>query len=98
MIHQKIKELREKHNLSQEELGNAIGISRVAISQVELGERSIKVDELKIFADVFEIDVNDLLATNSSKVEKKISTKDKHHKIKQLILYLSSKLMSKQNF
>jgi DNA-binding XRE family transcriptional regulator len=36
MIHQKIKELREKHNLSQEELGNAIGISRVAISQIEL--------------------------------------------------------------
>jgi len=98
MIHQKIKELREMHGLSQEELGNAIGVSRVAISQVELGERSIKVDELKIFADVFGVDVNELLGTTPRSKEKKLSKKDKHYKIKQLILYLSSKLMSKQNF
>ncbi|MEI7558897.1 MAG: helix-turn-helix transcriptional regulator [bacterium] len=36
MMHQKIKALRTAANLSQEELANAMGISRVAVSQIEL--------------------------------------------------------------
>ena len=98
MLHQKIKELRAKCNLSQEELANAIDISRVAISQIELGERSIKAEELKKFAQIFDVDVNDLLGTKNTNKEKQISKKDKHYKLKQLILYISSKLTSKQNF
>lgn len=98
MIHQKIKALRTAANLSQEELAHAIGISRVAISQIELGERAIKTEELKKVADVFEIDVNYLLGGSTTGKEKKISFKDKNYKLKQLILYISSKLLGKQNF
>ncbi|MCX6823549.1 MAG: DUF4065 domain-containing protein [candidate division SR1 bacterium] len=98
MMHQKIKALRTAANLSQEELANAMGISRVAVSQIELGERAIKTEELKKVADIFEVDVNDLLGSGISGKEKKISQKDKNYKLKQLILYVSSKLLGKQNF
>lgn len=98
MLNKKIKELRIKCNLSQEELAKAIGISRVAISQIEIGERSIKTEELKKFSDIFEIDVNDLLGAKNLSKDKEFDSKDKHYKIKQLILYVSSKLTSKQNF
>ena len=98
MLHQKLKDIRVAANLSQEEFASAVNMTRVAISQIELWERTIKADELKTIAHVFDIDVNELLWTRSVRKEKTISIHDKHYRIKQLILYLSSKLMSKQNF
>lgn len=98
MIYKKIKELRINLNLSQEELANAVWLSRVAISQIELGERSIKTDELKRFADIFEVDFHELLWTEIPDEEQSISITDPHYKLKQLILYLSWKLISKENF
>ena len=98
MLHKKIYELRTKCDLSQEELAKAVGLTRVAISQIELGSRSVKAEELQKFAEVFDMDINELLAKKTTNKEKKINLKDKHYKLKELILYLSYKLLVKQNF
>lgn len=43
---EKIKELRIKLNLSQQEVADGIGINRSALSQIELGERKITLKNL----------------------------------------------------
>lgn len=98
MIHKRIKELRTTANLSQEELANAIGISRVAISQIELWERSIKTEELKRFSEVFEISTDDLIKSEKKKKIHILSKeKDQLYKFKQTFLYILNKCAQKPN-
>ncbi|MBL2346485.1 XRE family transcriptional regulator, partial [Klebsiella pneumoniae] len=40
MIGEKIKELRKNSKITQEQLGNAIGVSKMAISYFEKGKKS----------------------------------------------------------
>ena len=57
----KIKKLREKTNLSQESLATQLGISRVAISQIEAGNRKISAQELVKLAETFNMTTDVLL-------------------------------------
>ncbi len=45
-IGKKVKELREKRNLSQEKLAEMLGIPRPAVSQIENGTRAVSAGEL----------------------------------------------------
>ena len=56
MYGQKIKELRKYNNLSQEELGKILGISRASVSELERGNRELKAHELKKICDELHID------------------------------------------
>jgi len=49
------KELREKHNLSQLDFANKIGVQQSAISKVERGETKPNFDSLKGIYKVFGI-------------------------------------------
>ena len=98
MLHTTIKKKREKFWLSQDELAQAIGISRVALSQIELGERKVQIPELISFARIFGVTVDEMLWLDLPSRHKPINPKDKHYKLKQLILYISAKLSSRQNF
>lgn len=98
MLNKKIKELRIKCNLSQEDLANAVGISRVAISQIEVGERAVKTEELKNFSAVFEVSIDSLMESEKKK-KINISSKenDKFYKFKQVLLYILNKCAQKPN-
>jgi len=56
----KIKKIRDSLGLSQEALGSQLGISRVAISQIENGDRKISAEEILKLYKIFDIpsDVN----------------------------------------
>lgn len=95
---QKVKNLRTELKLSQQQVANFLWINRVSLSQIENGDREIKLQELQKFSQIFEVDVNEILETQSNIKQKKLTPKDRHYKLKQLIIYLSSKLSSKQNF
>ncbi len=45
-IGKRIKELREKFNITQEKLAKMIGLSRPSVSQIESGKREITSTEL----------------------------------------------------
>lgn len=51
---------RKQNGMSQEELGNEIGVTRQTISNWELGETSPNVEQLKILSKVLKIDFNEI--------------------------------------
>lgn len=53
--------LRRQHGLSQEQLGQLIGVSRQTVSKWELGETTPELDKLIQLSDYFEITVDELI-------------------------------------
>ena len=61
----KIKELREKKGLTQEELGKLVGTTKQTIFKYETGKiENIPYSRIKEIADIFEVDPNDILGWN----------------------------------
>ena len=58
---QRIQELRKQSNLSQEALGEKLGVSRQAVSRWEMDGAVPEVDKLIAMGRLFEVDLNDLL-------------------------------------
>jgi transcriptional regulator with XRE-family HTH domain len=56
-----IKKLREKQGYTQEQLGDYLGISKEQVSYIENLKRPIDVIKLKKIADLFGIQVDDLM-------------------------------------
>jgi transcriptional regulator with XRE-family HTH domain len=55
MSNNKIKELREKHKMTQEELANILNISKGYMSQIEIGERTPSLKILKQLSKLFSV-------------------------------------------
>ncbi|MFH1798807.1 MAG: type II toxin-antitoxin system antitoxin SocA domain-containing protein [Candidatus Omnitrophota bacterium] len=108
----KIKKIREKLDLSQEALGKKLRIGRVAISQIETGDRKISAEEIAEFAKVFNIPTDILLDIKKdieivfekdmkqieTKQEVRISVPQKNlQKFKEILIYILEKVGSKPN-
>ena len=112
-IHQRIKEIREKLGLSQEDLANRMGIKRVTLSQIENGHRKICTEELIKLSRIFNIttdllldldeDIEVVLEKSKKQEPKKkngirISVPQKNiEKFKEVLLYILGKIGSKPN-
>ena len=96
MIHEKIKKLRTDTGLSQEELARLIGISRPTLSQIELGERELKADEIQKLADIFEMPTSEFF-TASQPIAQKERLDDPNIRLKNLILYIIGRCGQKPN-
>lgn len=57
----RLKQLREKHKLSQSELGEALGMNQNTISRYETGVREPGNRDLVLIADYFQVSVDYLL-------------------------------------
>ncbi|MBF0252291.1 MAG: DUF4065 domain-containing protein [Candidatus Omnitrophica bacterium] len=109
----KIKKIRDKLGLSQDELGKKLGIGRVAVSQIETGDRKISAEEIAEFAKVFNIPTDILLnikkdievvfekqemKKKEEKQEIRISVPQKNlQKFKEILIYILEKVGSKPN-
>lgn len=65
-----IKALREKRNLSQQEISGKLGISRSSYISVEQGKRELSLNEAEALAGVFGISLNGLMNTVAPNYEK----------------------------
>ena len=58
-FHEKIQELRKSRGLTQEELAEALFVSRTAISKWESGRGYPSIDSLKEISSYFSISIDD---------------------------------------
>ncbi|MFA5754479.1 MAG: type II toxin-antitoxin system antitoxin SocA domain-containing protein [Patescibacteria group bacterium] len=98
----KIKALREFENMSQEELAQKIGLSRVAISQIEQGNRGVDFLELAKIAGIFKLKTDYFLIEDElpniklTKNQKKANNFNPE-KLKNVILYILERCAGKPN-
>lgn len=62
----RIKELRKKNKLNQNQLGNALGISQNAISLIEKGENNPTVAQISKMAEIFNVTTDYIINGNES--------------------------------
>lgn len=70
----KIKELRNSKNITQEEMSDIMGISKTSVVNYETGTRKVPLSLIIRFAEYFKISLDDLIGVN-------ITQKDKEHLI-----------------
>ena len=87
---QRIQELRKKQGLSQEALGEKLGVSRQAISRWEMDGAVPEVDKLIALSKLFGVSLNDLLQVERSeeKQEEPVGNPDKDRKLIRLLAAL----------
>ncbi|OIN97394.1 repressor protein [Candidatus Desantisbacteria bacterium CG1_02_38_46] len=111
-IGQRIKELRGKAGMSQQELADRLGVLRATVSQIENGERKVCEEELIKLSKIFEVSINNLLGLEkepeivlednkkANKEEKfiRINVPQKNlEKFKEVFLYILNKISAKPN-
>jgi len=52
-IHEKLKTMREKAGLRQEQIADYLGVTQTFISKVETGERNLTVDQLESLVNLY---------------------------------------------
>lgn len=58
---EKLKALRIKHKLTQEELGEKLYLSRTSISSYEIGKNEPNIETIIAISDLFKISIDELL-------------------------------------
>ena len=58
-----LKKLREKNNLTQEEMANRVNVTRQAVSRWENGEKQPNPEMLKVLSREFDVSINTLLGS-----------------------------------
>lgn len=53
----KIKQLRLRNDMTLEQLGERLGVSKAYVHHMENGNRKISLDFLEIVADIFDVEV-----------------------------------------
>ncbi len=61
-FHEKLQELRKQRSLTQEELAEALYVSRTAISRWESGRGYPSIDSIKAIATYFSVTIDELLS------------------------------------
>lgn len=62
-IKETLKQLREKKNLTQEQLAERVMVTRQAVSRWETGETQPNTDTLKLLSKEFNVSINTLLGS-----------------------------------
>lgn len=56
----KLKQLRVKHNLTQQQLGELLGYKNNSICQIENGKRNMSIEKVVELAELFDISIDEL--------------------------------------
>lgn len=64
-IYEKLREARLKLGFSQDYVANCLGISKSAVTQIELGNRKVNSDEITSFCKLYRLSADYLLNTEN---------------------------------
>lgn len=84
-FHEKFQELRKNRGLTQEELAEALYVSRTAISKWESGRGMPSIESLKAISKFFAVTLDDLLSSEELLVIAEDDHKQKEMHIRDLI-------------
>lgn len=56
-----LKRIRKQHNMSQEEVADAIGVSKAAVCAWERGNKTLSIANLCCLADLFLVSTDEIL-------------------------------------
>lgn len=65
-ISSKIANLRKERDLTQKELSDKLGINQSVLNRIEKGTRPVRDDELKAFADFFDVSADYLIGNEKN--------------------------------
>ena len=68
----RFKELREKNNLTQEQLAEYIGVEARQISRIETGKCFTTLDNLKKISKLYKIEIKDIFSFEHQKSKEEI--------------------------
>lgn len=68
-LYNRLKELRARHNLNQQELGRLVGASRQTISLIERGDYSPSVTLALKLAKVCEVNVEEIFQYEEDEID-----------------------------
>ena len=75
LLAKRIKELRKEKDLTQEDLGKLINVTKVSICCYENGTRVPTLETMVALADIFEVSLDNLLGREIEVVAKKRRTR-----------------------
>ena len=84
-FHEKLRELRRRKGLTQEQLAGELYVSRTAVSKWESGRGYPGIDSLKEIANYFSVSLDDLLSGE----EVPVPAKEDSHRFRDLLFGLS---------
>ena len=58
-----LKELRQRHNMTQDQLSEKLAVTRQAVSRWENGETTPNTETLKLLSKLFDVSINTLLGS-----------------------------------
>lgn len=58
MLHEKLKLLRQRHNYTQQDIADRLGVTRSTVSNFEIGRRKPEIDLLEKLAAIYGVDLN----------------------------------------
>ena len=87
-FNEKLQELRKRRGLTQEDLAEALYVSRTAISKWESGRGYPSIDSLKAIAGYFSVTIDDLLSGDEILVIAEEDHKQKEMQIRDLVFGL----------
>ena len=76
-----LRETREANNLTQEEMGQILGIAQTTLGQKERGGHGLRPKQMEIFEKRFGIDVNEYLKKELKKYEHPNCNEEPEHYI-----------------
>ena len=84
-FHEKVQELRRQKGLTQQELADALYVSRTAVSKWESGRGYPQIDSLKAIAGFFGVTVDELLSGEELLCIAEEDGRDKENRFRDLI-------------
>lgn len=87
-FNEKLQELRKQNNLTQQELADALYVSRTAISKWESGRGYPNIDSLKAISKYFSISLDELLSSDEILTIAEEDNKQKEQHTRDLIFGL----------